>query len=168
MANVLGIDIVGGFYSDRTVEDIIYRLTQKPSKLPSYHYLIATENVEQLASSSSSSLPNIVVVKDFRKIKSFIEKKRYKAKIGLEVLISDIRYASGLEVGRWFKEIIDLYKFSERYNCQFIISSGATSIWEMISARCFESLLKLCDINSERYWKQLEHWIELHNKLRAA
>jgi RNase P/RNase MRP subunit p30 len=108
------------------------------------------------------------VVRDFRKIKSLIKEKKYKGKIGLEVLISDMRYANGLEVGKWFKEIIDLYRFSERYNCQFIISSGATSIWEMISARCFESLLKLCDIKPERYWKELENWIELHNKPRAA
>ena len=167
MANILGIDIVGSFYGDNLQEDIIYRLTQKPSKLPSYRYLIATENAEQLAS-SSSSLPNILVVRDFRKIKSLIKEKKYKGKIGLEVLISDMRYANGLEVGKWFKEIIDLYRFSERYNCQFIISSGATSIWEMISARCFESLLKLCDIKPERYWKELENWIELHNKPRAA
>jgi len=165
MANLLGIDIVGSSIKNKIHEDVIYRLSQRPLTLPNYRFLVATENVEEL---TSASVPNILVVRDLRVVRSFIEKKNYKGKIGLEIQISPMRNVEGKEVGKWFKEITELYRFSERYDFQFIISSGAKTIWEMISRRCLESVLKLCDINAQTYWEDLEHWIDLNTKPRVA
>lgn len=161
MAKLLNIDVIGGSFEDRTHNDIIYRLEQKPSRITHYRYLVVANNLEQLG--SSSFLPNLVVVKDFEKTKSFIKKKKHKSRIALEVLLSDIRYQEGFKVGKWFREITDLYRFSKRADCQFIISSGANSIWEMTSAQCFESIMRLCKIPPQTYWEELEEWLRLHD-----
>jgi RNase P/RNase MRP subunit p30 len=119
---------------------------------------VVADSFEQL--SSSSFVPHLIVVRDFEKIKSFIKNKRYKSQIGLEVLLSDIRYLEGIRVGKWFRDVTDLYKFSKRFGYQFVISSGATYVWEMTSAQCIESIMRICDIPPQIYWEELEDWLK--------
>jgi hypothetical protein len=158
MAKLLNIEVVGGPFEDKTHDDVIYRLKQKPPTVTPYRYLVVADTFEQL--SSSSFVPHLIVVRDFEKIKSFIKNKRYKSQIALEVLLSDIRYLEGIRVGKWFREVTELYKFSKRFGYQFIISSGATSIWEMTSAQCIESIMRICDIPPQIYWEELEDWLK--------
>ena len=158
MAKLLNIEVIGGPHEDKTHDDVIYRLKQKPPTVTHYRYLVVADTFEQL--SSSSFVPNLIVVRDFEKIKSYIKNKRYKSQIALEVLLSDIRYQEGKRVGKWFREVIDLYKFSKRFGYQLIISSGANSIWEMTSAQCIESIMKICDIPPQIYWEELEDWLK--------
>jgi hypothetical protein len=127
MAELLNIEVIGSGSQARTYDDIIYRLNQRPPAVTDYRYLIVADTIEQL--STASFVPNLIVVKDFQKTKSFVKNKKYKSKIALEVLLSDIRRRDGIRVGRWFKEITDLYKFTNRFGYQFVISSGANSIW---------------------------------------
>ena len=157
VAKLLNIEIIGALYPVKTCDEVIYRLEKKPSSMTDYRYLVVGETVEQL--SSSSVVPNMIVVKDFQKIKSFVKNRKYKSKIALEVLLSDIRHEEKIRVGRWFREVTDLYKFSKQYGYQFVMSSGANSVWEMISAQCIESIMRICDISPHTYWHELEDWI---------
>jgi RNase P/RNase MRP subunit p30 len=120
---------------------------------------------DKIGELSSPSL-DLFVVRDYFRVKHIL-KKRARRGIGLEVLLADIRDASGLSVGKWFEHIIDLHKLCESINCQFLLSSGANSPREMISGRCFDSLLELCNIKPERYWRELEEWLETRNDKRC-
>ncbi|MDW0257539.1 MAG: hypothetical protein QN829_02290, partial [Nitrososphaeraceae archaeon] len=50
--------------------------------------------------------------------------------------------------------------------CQFILSSGAYSINEMVSARTIESILKFIGISATNYWVELSEWLETKNKAK--
>ncbi len=165
MAQLLNIDVIGSPSRDQKDNDIVYRVDQKPSTVTEYRYLVVADDFEQV---SSSYQPNLVVVKDFEKIKSFIRKRNYKSKIALEVLLSDIRYQQGYLVGNWFKKIRELYRFCRRSNLQFIVSSGANTVWEMTSVQCFESVMRLCGIPTRTYWEELEGWLEIQDGLRLS
>ncbi|MDP9498819.1 MAG: hypothetical protein M3P20_02555 [Thermoproteota archaeon] len=166
VSKLLNIEVIGSAYQARTYDDVIYRLNQRPPAVTDYRYLVVAETIEQL--STASFVPNLIVVRDFQKIKSFVKNKKYKSKIALEVLLSDIRRRDGIRVGRWFKEVTDLYKFTKRFGYQFVISSGANSIWEMTSAQCIESIMKICDIPPHRYWQDLEDWIKQQESPRLC
>ena len=77
---------------------------------------------------------DIFVVTDIKKINDNLKKNKVKKGIGLEVTIADLRKADGLQVGKWFNQIRDLYKFCRSTNCQFILSSGANSVWKWFLA----------------------------------
>jgi hypothetical protein len=164
MAVLLNIDVIGCPYQDQDDKDIIYRVNQRPPKSTDYRYLVVANNLEQ--SISSTFRPNLVVVNDFEKVKTCIRKGKYRSKVALEVLISDIRYQEGPKVGRWFREITDLYRISKQSGCQFILSSGANSACEMLSAQCFESIMRFCKIPPRIYWQDLEEWLELQERPR--
>jgi hypothetical protein len=164
MAKLLNIDVIGCPYLEQNDKDIIYRVNQRPPTSTDYRYLIVANNLEQLVSSSFQ--PNLVVVNNFEKLKSFIGKGKYRSKVALEVLISDIRYQEGPKVGKWFREITDLYRFSRRSGCQFILSSGANSVCEMVSAQCFESIMRFCKISPRIYWQDLQEWLGLQDRPR--
>ena len=166
MAKFLNIDVIGCPYRGQTANGIIYRIEQRPSTITDFRYLVVANNFERLGSSSFQ--PNLIVVKDFEKIKSFIIKRKYKSTVALEVLLSDIRYQKGFKVGRWFRDVTDLYIFSKRSGFQFIISSGAASVWEMTSAQCFESIMRFCKISPQTYWEELETWLRLQDKPRLS
>ena len=68
--------------------------------------------------------------------------------------------------GKWIKEVKSIYEFCKSNNCQFILSSGATSINEMLSARTFESILKFMAISPENYWKEISEWLYSKDKAR--
>ena len=138
MARILEIDILGTDYNDKIEENVIYRLNKKPKTTPDYRYLVVSEKIDQLFPSI-----DILVIREFKKIKDNL-KRNIKKGIGLEVTISDLRKAEGPQVGKWFNQLRDIHKFCKSSNCQLIISSGACSSLEMVSGRCFESILKTC------------------------
>ena len=63
-------------------------------------------------------------------------------------------------IGKWLEDICDLYSFCHSSRCQFIISSGAASMHEMISGPCLDAILKNCDIEPDRHWCELNRWLE--------
>jgi RNase P/RNase MRP subunit p30 len=99
------------------------------------------------------------MVENFRRIEADL-KKRVKKKLGLEVTVFPARKQDGPDTGKWFNQIRNLYKFCKLNDYQFILSSGANSALEMVSGRSFESILKICDIKPENYWKDLAEWLE--------
>jgi RNase P/RNase MRP subunit p30 len=69
-------------------------------------------------------------------------------------------------VGKWLKEVKSIYEFCKSNDCQFILSSGASSINELVSARSFESILKLIGISPKNYWNEVSEWLYTKNKVR--
>ncbi|HZI70399.1 MAG TPA: hypothetical protein VFD60_04470 [Nitrososphaeraceae archaeon] len=197
MANILGIDIIGMDYRNKVEKNTIYRINRKQipppasqasSLLPrhaaltspsssslsssitttttTYPYLVVSEKIDELLMSSSTI--DIFVVRDFKDINDNLKKKvRKKGGIGLEVILDDLRKSDGLQTGKWFNQIRDLYKFCRSSNCQFILSSGANSVVEMVSGRSFDSILRMCDIKPEHYWPELRQWIESKSHTRC-
>jgi hypothetical protein len=197
MANILGIDILGMDYHNKVEKNTIYRINRKQiprraplaSSLPpsppatvtssfsssitttstnttTYPYLVVSEKIDELLLSSSSI--DIFVVTAFKDINDNLKKKvRKKRGIGLEVSLADLRKSDGLQFGKWFNQIRDLYKFCRSSNSQFILSSGANSVVEMVSGRSFDSILRICDIKPEHYWRELGEWIESKSHTRC-
>lgn len=185
MANILEIDILGIDCHYKVEKNIIYRVNRKqlsPSPLvassPSlsssiaattYPYLVVSEKIEELLlSSSSSPVIDIFGIRSFRDFNDDLKKKvKKKGGIGLEVTLADLRKSDGSQVGKWFSQIRNLYKFCRSSNCQFILSSGANSIEEMVSGRSFDAILKICDIKPESYWQELGKWIESKSQYKV-
>jgi hypothetical protein len=156
MAQISEIDLVGIDYPGKILtNNFIYRLDRKPAELTSYPYLVVCKRIEDISNSST----DILVVEDFKKIEADL-KKRVRKKLGLEVTVRPARKQDGPTTGKWFNQIRNLYKFCKLNDYQFILSSGANSALEMVSGRSFESILKICDIKPEHYWKDLEEWLE--------
>jgi hypothetical protein len=156
MAQISEIDVVGIDYPGKILMDnFVYRLNRKPAELTSYPYLVVCRRIEDI----SNSTTDILMVEDFRRIEADL-KKRVKKKLGLEVTVFPARKQDGPDTGKWFNQIRNLYKFCKLNDYQFILSSGANSALEMVSGRSFESILKICDIKPENYWKDLTEWLE--------
>jgi hypothetical protein len=155
-AEILGIDEIGSEYYGNLQENVIYRVNRQPSLITNYPYLVVSDKIRELP----SPWLDLFVVRDYVKVKQIL-KKKVRTRIGLEIFVADIRLGNGLSVGKWFEQIRDLYKLCNSINCQLVLSSGARSPRDMISGRCFDSLLKLCDIKPEEYWRDLEEWLEI-------
>ena len=155
-AEILGIDEIGAAYNGKTRENVIYRLNAQPHLVSNYPYLVVSEKIEDL----SSPELDLFVVRDYARVKHII-RKRVRTRIGLEVFLADIRTSNGSSVGKWFEQLRSLHKLCQSTKCQFILSSGATSPREMIPARCFDSLLELCQLRPDRYWQELEEWLKM-------
>jgi hypothetical protein len=111
----------------------------------------------------SSKLPffDIFYLKNFQSYKSIIKqlKKLNRKNIGIEIKIRDIRICNSYNVGKWVKCIKDVYKFCKLTNNQIIISSGAENEYETISGNTFDSILKICEVDPNIYWNDLEKWL---------
>jgi hypothetical protein len=88
-------------------------------------------------------------------------KKLNRINIGIEIKIRDVRNSTSSEVGKWIKSIKDINKFCKLNDNQLIISSGAEMNYETISGNTFDSLLRICDIDPNTYWSDLEKWIDI-------
>jgi hypothetical protein len=87
--------------------------------------------------------------------------KKYNGKnIGIEFLISDIKYCDNDALGKWFYNMKWICEMSKKYNFQFILSSGANLYSELISLKVFNILLKKSDIENRKYWDDLNIWLE--------
>ncbi len=84
--------------------------------------------------------------------------------IGFEFLVSNLKYLNSSEVGKWFSNVKYFYQLCKKYKHQLILSSGAKSIYELISPRIIDSILKKMDISSAEYWSSLRIWLENKNR----
>ncbi|HET9773789.1 MAG TPA: hypothetical protein VFP25_02280, partial [Nitrososphaeraceae archaeon] len=143
--------------------NVIYRLKEIPDKPISVNYLLILEEVDKLLSSKPLQF-DIFCLKDYTNYIDVIKqlKRLNRRIIGIEIKIKDIRnsiYAN--DIGRWIRCIKEVYKFCELTNNQLIISSGANCKFEMIGENSFEAILKVCDIEPQKYWKALNGWLFL-------
>jgi hypothetical protein len=116
-----------------------------------YPYLTVSDSVAENA--------DIIVVYDFRRVKEKMKKKARNG-IGLEVTIAPARKMDATNLGKWFESIRDLHSFCQSSKCQLVLSSGATSMSEMVSGPCLDAILKNCDIDPQNYWREMNSWLE--------
>jgi RNase P/RNase MRP subunit p30 len=113
--------------------------------------LVVSENIGEPA--------DIITIRDFNKVKKQL-KKKVKKGTGLELTVNPARKMDGHSVGKWFRSLRDLYAFCHSSRCQFILSSGATSQYEMISGPCLDAILKTGGIEPQSYWHNMGKWLE--------
>lgn len=101
---------------------------------------------------------DIVTITDFSRFKEKL--KKVKKGTGIEITIASARKMDSSRVGRWFEDVSQLHSFCHSSGCQFILSSGASSMNEMVSGRSFDAILRTCGINPERYWHEVNDWLE--------
>jgi hypothetical protein len=163
MSNLLGIDIIGidlqYTTSNSAQGNVILRMDKKYPIADYFPYLIVSDNIRSLDSKTDLFQIDPFQGKDTLKLKA-------KRGLGIEISIAPARKLDALLVARWLKELKSIYIFCQSYDCQFILSSGATSINEMISARSFESILNIVGIAPGTYWRKITEWIYAKTKAR--
>ena len=102
---------------------------------------------------------DVLTIKNLSNIKSLLKKNNGK-NIGIEFLVSDVKYCDNHELGKWFYNMKWIYEMCKKYNFQFILSSGAKMYGELISPKIFNILLKKSDIENKKYWNDLNIWLE--------
>ncbi|HEV8404513.1 MAG TPA: hypothetical protein VGQ13_01275 [Nitrososphaera sp.] len=142
---------MGAPFDGKIHENVVYRLKKAPQSPVKYQYLIVSDNVGEPA--------DILTINDFHSVKEKL-KKRVKKGTGIEVTIALARKMDAPRVGRWFDDIKELHSFCQSSSRQFILSSGATSMHEMVSGPCLDAILKNCDINPHRHWREMNSWLE--------
>lgn len=163
MSNLLGIDMIGidlrNTTSNSAQGNVILRMDKKYPIADYFPYLIVSDNIRSLDSKTDLFQIDPFQGKDTLKPKA-------KRGLGIEISIAPVRKLDALLVARWLKELKSIYIFCQSYDCQFILSSGATSINEMISARSFESILNIVGIVPGTYWRKISEWIYAKTKAR--
>lgn len=163
MSKILDLDIIGidSNYSTniKPVENIILRMDKKYTMADYYPYLIVSDNIKTLDGKTDLFLIDPFQRKDAIKSKA-------KRGLGVEISIAFAKKLNATMVGKWLKEVKSIYEFCKSNDCQFILSSGASSINELVSARSFESILKLIGVSPKNYWNEITEWLYTKNKVR--
>jgi hypothetical protein len=163
MAKVLGLDLVGfdSNYETDSIhrEGVILRMNRKLSIADYCPYLIVSDNIKALDSKTDLFMIDPFLSKDGIKRKA-------KRGLGIELSISSARKLEAQMIARWIRQARAIYEVCNSNKCQFILSSGAYSIYEMVSARTIESILKFIGIIPSNYWEQLSEWLEAKNKVK--
>jgi hypothetical protein len=163
MSKILDLDIIGidSNYSTniKPVENIILRMDKRYAMADYYPYLIVSDNIKTLDGKTDLFLIDPFQRKDAIKSKA-------KRGLGVEISIGFAKKLNATMVGKWLKEVKSIYEFCKSNDCQFILSSGARSINELVSARSFESILKLIGVSPKNYWNEISEWLYTKNKVR--
>jgi hypothetical protein len=163
MSKILDLDIIGidSIYSTniKPVENIILRMDKRYTMADYYPYLIVSDNIKTLDGKTDLFLIDPFQRKDTIKSKA-------KRGLGVEISIAFAKKLNATMVGKWLKEVKSIYEFCKSNDCQFILSSGARSINELVSARSFESILKLIGVSPKNYWNEISEWLYTKNKVR--
>lgn len=163
MSKILGLDMVGidSNYATDSLhrEDVILRMDRKHSIADYCPYLIVTDNMKKLDANTDLFMSDPLQSKDGIKRKA-------KRGLGIEISISSARKLEAHMLGRWMRQAKFIHEVCNSNKCQFILSSGAYSIHEMVSARTIESILKFIGISATNYWEELSEWLETKNKVK--
>ena len=122
-------------------------------------YLIVSKNIKTLDAKTDLFMIDPLQSKDEIKRKA-------KSGLGIEISISSARKLEAHMVARWMRQAKSIHEVCNSNKCQFILSSGAYSMYEMISSRTIESILKFMGISPTTYWEELSEWLETKNKAK--
>ena len=153
MAEQLSIGTIGSNFDGKINKGIVYRLNRVPHATVNYPYLVVSENVGDLPH------VDVLMVKDIRSVRDKITKKARNG-IGLEVVIAPARRMDAEGAGRWFASIQEMHALCDSLHCQLVLSSGAASKQEMVAGPCLDAILKICDIDPQRHWDEMNEWLE--------
>jgi hypothetical protein len=163
MSKILDLDIIGidSIYSTniKPVENIILRMDKRYTMADYYPYLIVSDNIKTLDGKT-----DLLLIDPFQRKDTI--KSKAKRGLGVEISIAFAKKLNATMVGKWLKEVKSIYEFCKSNDCQFILSSGARSINELVSARSFESILKLIGVSPKNYWNEISEWLYTKNKVR--
>lgn len=163
MSKLLDLDMIGvdsdSSTSMRPQEDVILRMDKKYPIADYFPYLIVSDNIRSLDSKT-----DLFLIDPFQRKDTI--KRKVKRGLGIEISIASARKLEAMKAGRWLKEVKSINEFCHSNNCQFILSSGATSVNELISARSFESILNVVGISPRVYWKEMSEWLFAKSKAR--
>ena len=163
MSKILGLDMVGidlNYVTDSLhLEDVILRMDRKQSIADYCPYLIVSDNMKTLDANTDLFIIDPLQSKDGIKRKA-------KRGLGIEISISSARKLEAHMIGRWMRQAKSIHEICNSNKCQFILSSGAYSIHEMVSARTIESILKFIGISATNYWEELSEWLETKSKAK--
>ena len=163
MSKILGLDMVGidlNYVTDSLHrEDVILRMDRKHSIADYCPYLIVSDNMKTLDTKTDLFMIAPLQGKDGIKRKA-------KRGLGIEISISSARKLEAHMIGRWMRQAKSIHEICNSNKCQFILSSGAYSIHEMVSARTIESILKFIGISATNYWEELSEWLETKSKAK--
>ncbi len=102
---------------------------------------------------------DILTIKSLNNIKPLL--KKYNGNnIGIEFLITDIRYYNNDELGKWFFDMKWIYGLCKKYNFKFILSSGASEYFDLLPIKIFNIILEKLDIEKGEYWNDLNIWLD--------
>ena len=163
ISKLLGLDMIGvdSGYSTNMIpqEDVILRMDKKYPIADYFPFLIVSDNIRSLDSKT-----DLFVIDPFQRKDTI--KRKVKSGLGIEISIASARKLEAVMAGRWLKEVKSIYEFCQSNNCQFILTSGATSVKEMISARSFDSILNVIGVSPRIYWKEISEWLYAKSKAR--
>jgi RNase P/RNase MRP subunit p30 len=138
-------------------------LRKKPLASTKFPFLVASDNYHDLASKEL----DIVEINDIDQQFYEMLRRTTSKKLGVEITISKLRATDGQRLARNIALIKSIHSFTEKYGNQLVLTSGASSVFEMVSGRCFDALLQLCDIKPETYWNSLNNWLEHKISMRC-
>jgi RNase P/RNase MRP subunit p30 len=143
--------------------NVIRLLKKKPLASTTFPYLVASNNYHDLASKDL----DLVEITDIDQQFYEMLKRTPSKKLGIEITVSKLRATNGQKLAKNIALIKAIHNFTEKYGNQLVLTSGASSVFEMVSGRCFDALLKLCDIKPETYWIGLNNWLEHKISMRC-
>lgn len=161
--NTIGIpnDKIKNLNRDFTIMKVKNSDNQNFNEYRDYLYLLY-ENLDNKFDQKRSGY-DILVIGRPSNYKPILQKLDGR-NIGFEFLVSNLKYLNSSEVGKWFSNVKYFYQLCKKYKHQLILSSGAKSIYELISPRIIDSILKKMDISSAEYWSSLRIWLENKNR----
>lgn len=161
--NTIGIpnDKIKNLNRDFTIMKVKNSDNQNFNEYRDYLYLLY-ENLDNKFDQKRSGY-DILVISKPSNYKPILQKLDGR-NIGFEFLVSNLKYLNSSEVGKWFSNVKYFHHLCKKYKHQLILSSGAKSIYELISPRIIDSILKKMDIPSAEYWSSLRIWLENKNR----
>ena len=142
---------------------LIYLLKKKPLASTEFPYLIAADNYHDLARKEV----DLVEISDIDQHFYEMVKRSSSKHMGFEIAVNKLRTAKDQKLANKIALIKTIHGFAEKYGNQLVLTSGASSVFEMVSGRCFDALLTLCDIKPETYWNSLNKWLEYKIGMRC-
>lgn len=134
------------------MKDVVYRTSNALSSRIHFPCLLVSDKAESLQSA------DLITISNFRRAKASL-KKRAREGIGIEFLLHPARKMNGEDLAKWFVELREAHAFCESSGCQFILSSGASFPFEMISGESFDEILAEVGIDSSMHWRGMEKWL---------
>lgn len=164
MAKRLNINVIGveSIQEVNVSYDLFFRIKSKTESNRILPQLVISEDISKVDSDT-----DILVIDDFKRVRYDIIKGKVRPNLGFEVFISNARKLNSRELGKWMVQAKSLHTLCVSAGSQFIISSGARSIFEMVSARTFESVLKILGISPVSYWKNLSQWLSSKDSIKV-
>ena len=128
--------------------NVIRLLKKKPLASTTFPYLVASNNYHDLDSKDLDLVEITDIDQQFYEMLKHAPSK----KLGIEITVSKLRATNGQKLAK---------------NIALIRAIHSFTVFEMVSGRCFDALLKLCDIKPETYWISLNNWLEHKISMRC-